>query len=78
MENKLLEILANAIDVNPEDLNDQSSSDNMPEWDSFAHMTMVAALEEEFKIILTLEEIVEMQNLLKIKDIITKALANPL
>jgi acyl carrier protein len=74
MEIKLREIVAEAIDVNLEELTDQSSPDNMPEWDSFAHMTMVAALEGEFKISLTLEEIMEMQNIQKIKEIISRKL----
>ncbi|MDC1122017.1 acyl carrier protein [Nitrospinaceae bacterium] len=74
MEIKLREIVAEAIDVNLEELTDQSSPDNMPEWDSFAHMTMVAALEGEFKISLTLEEIMEMQNIQKIKEVISRKL----
>ena len=37
-------------------------------------MAMVAALEEEFKIDLTLEEIMEMQSLQKIKQVLVKKL----
>ena len=46
----------------------------MSEWDSFALMAMVTALEEEFKIELTLEEIMEMQSLHKIKQVLVKKL----
>ena len=74
MDVKLREILANALDIRSEELDDESSSDNISEWDSFAHMTIVAALEEEFEIDLTLEEIMKMQSLQKVKKILVKKL----
>ncbi|MBI4383441.1 MAG: acyl carrier protein [Nitrospinae bacterium] len=74
MENKLRQILADAIDVAPENLTDKSSPDNTPEWDSFAHLNMVAALEQEFRISLTLDEVIEMQNLPKIKEVVSRKL----
>ena len=74
MDSKLREILANALDIAPEELDDNASQKNISEWDSFALMAMVAELEEEFKIDLTLEEIMEMQSLQKIKQVLVKKL----
>ena len=74
MDSKLREILANALDIEPEELDDNASQKNISEWDSFALMAMVAELEEEFKIDLTLEEIMEMQSLQKIKQVLVKKL----
>ena len=74
MNTKLREILASAIDIDSDELTDVSSPDNTPEWDSFAHMTMVAAIEEEFKITLTLDEVKSMLTLLKIQEVISKKL----
>ena len=74
MDSKLREILANALDIEPEELDDNASQKNISEWDSFALMAMVTALEEEFKIELTLEEIMEMQSLQKIKQVLVKKL----
>jgi acyl carrier protein len=74
MKTKLREILAAAIDVDSDDLTDTSSPDNTPEWDSFAHMTMVAAMEEEFKITLTLDEVKSMQTLPIIEEVISQNL----
>ena len=74
MKTKLREILAAAIDVDSDDLTDISSPDNTPEWDSFAHMTMVAAMEEEFKITLTLDEVKSMQTLPIIEEVISQKL----
>ena len=74
MDSKLREILTNALDIEPEELDDNASQKNISEWDSFALMAMVTALEEEFKIELTLEEIMEMQSLQKIKHVLVKKL----
>ena len=74
MKTKLREILATAIDVDSDELTDVSSPDNTPEWDSFAHMTMVAAMEEEFKIALALDEVKSMQTLPIIEEVISQKL----
>jgi acyl carrier protein len=74
MKNKLLIILADAISVEPASLSDESSPDNTPEWDSFAHMSMIAAIEQEFKISLTLDEVIAMQTLPKIVEVVSKKL----
>ena len=74
MDSKLREILANALDIEPEELDNNASQKNISEWDSFALMAMVTGLEEEFKIDLTLEEIMEMKSLQKIKQILAKKL----
>ena len=74
METKLREILATAIDVDAGELTDASSPDNTPEWDSFAHMTMVAAMEEEFKVTLTLDEVKSMLTLPVIREVISRKL----
>ena len=74
MKTKLREILATAIDLELDELTDTSSPDNTPEWDSFAHMSMVAAMEEEFKITLTLDEVISMLTLPKIEEVISQKL----
>ena len=45
-----------------------------PEWDSIAHMTLIAALEDEFGITFETEEVIEMGNYQIIEDILTKKL----
>ena len=44
MKDKLLSILAEAIELEPNEIDDTSSPDTTPEWDSFAHMNMMSAL----------------------------------
>jgi len=42
------------------------------DWDSLSHMELIAALEKEFGVEFTLDEIVEMQNIQKIREVLTR------
>lgn len=60
---RLLGAFAEALGVPAERLDDTTSPDNTPEWDSMAAMTLVAALEETFAVELTTAEIMRMRNI---------------
>lgn len=45
-----------------EKVDENSSPNNLEKWDSFQHINLVLALEEEFKIKFTDEEIVQMRD----------------
>jgi len=49
---------------------DDASPDTIDGWDSLAHMNMVLALEEEFGVVFTDEEIEEMLNYNLIHEIL--------
>jgi acyl carrier protein len=49
-ENSLKQVMATMLKVDASTINEDSSMDNMPNWDSLRHMNLVLALEEEFKI----------------------------
>ena len=46
--------------------------DSIPEWDSVGHMTMVAALEEEFDIVLEMDDIIDFSSFNYGKEILKK------
>ena len=48
------------------DVNEFSNVDNLPNWDSLAYMTVVAAVEDEFKIQVNQENITEFDSVEKI------------
>tara|TARA_B100000686_G_C16750888_1_gene952399 strand:- start:618 stop:842 length:225 start_codon:yes stop_codon:yes gene_type:complete len=74
MKDKLRDILADAIELEPDELTDESTPNNTPEWDSFAHMNMVAEVEKAYNIKLTLEEVIEMQSLPKMVEVVSRKL----
>lgn len=49
-EDALKQVMATMLNVDPSNINEDSSMDNVPSWDSLRHMNLVLALEEEFKV----------------------------
>lgn len=43
-------VIASVLRVTPASLNDQSSPDDVPSWDSMRHLQVLLAIEEEFAI----------------------------
>jgi acyl carrier protein len=49
-EETLKQVMCTMLKVATSAINDDSSMDNVPSWDSLAHMNLVLALEEEFRV----------------------------
>ena len=71
MEDKIKEVISNMFGTPLNGINDQSSPDTIENWDSINHMKLITALEEEFDVEFTDEEILEMQNVKLIKYILS-------
>ena len=74
MENKLAErikkVMFAVFEIPVEQIKDDSSVDTIESWDSLKHMNLIVALEEEFNVQFTDDEIIEMMNYLLIKEIL--------
>ena len=71
MEDKIKEVISNIFGTPLNEINGQSSPDTIENWDSINHMKLITALEEEFDVEFTDEEILEMQNVKLIKYILS-------
>ena len=69
---KYSEIFKNALNIDSDKLNENLKYNEIDEWDSIGHMTLVAALEEEFKITLETDDIVDFSSFKKGKEILKK------
>ncbi len=49
-EYALKQVIATMLNVDVSIINENSSMDNVPSWDSLRHMNLVLALEDEFKV----------------------------
>lgn len=49
-EDALKQVMATMLNVDVSTINEDSSMDTLPSWDSLRHMNLVIALEEEFKV----------------------------
>lgn len=74
-EGRVKKILAQLFSISEESINEDTSSDNVPKWSSLAHMSLVVALEEEFGVSFTDEQIIEMLNYPLIVLTVKEALA---
>ena len=72
LEDKVMKIVSRVMEVPVEKLDENSSMDTVEKWDSLRHMNLVLALEEEFDVSFTDEEIVEMLSV----EIITETMRN--
>ncbi len=50
MENRIKKVMSNVFNINVDSINNESSPDNIENWDSLKHMNLIVALEEEFGI----------------------------
>ena len=69
VEQKLLDLLSDALDVPLEALNIDSSSRTIENWDSLKHMSVIFAVEDKFNITIPdekLSETTSVKSLLKI------------
>ena len=59
---KIIEIVANMMEVPMDSVTMDSSPDTIETWDSLKHMNLLLALEQEFEIEFTDDQIVELLN----------------
>tara|TARA_B100000780_G_C20967955_1_gene386433 strand:+ start:144 stop:377 length:234 start_codon:yes stop_codon:yes gene_type:complete len=57
MEEKIKAIIAETFNLDYEEVQNSTGPENVQKWDSFGQMTLVLAIEKEFKIVLEYEEI---------------------
>ena len=72
MESKLKSIFAESLGVNVSLVTDTLRYAEIPQWDSVAHMALVAAIEEGFDIMIDTEDVIDMSSFEKAKQIVTK------
>ena len=75
MQQRLKKIMILLFDINENDINDESSIDNVKGWDSLKHMEFIFAIEEEFKIKpLTADQVSEMRTYGEVKKVLASSL----
>ena len=69
---KYSEIFKASLNVNADKVNENLKYNEIDEWDSIGHMTLMAALEEEYKISLETDDIVDFSSYKKGIEILKK------
>ncbi|RRJ62280.1 acyl carrier protein [Paenibacillus oralis] len=71
-EQKLREIFAEALQIDIEQVTDGLSYNGIPEWDSIAHMTLIAEIDNVFDTMLDTDDVLDMSSFAKAKEILAK------
>jgi acyl carrier protein len=69
---KYREIFKTSLNISDEKANDKLKYNEIEEWDSIGHMSLVSALEEEYKITLETDDIIDFSSYLKGIEILKK------
>ena len=71
-QDKLIEAFATALNIDKAAVKDELAYNTIPEWDSTAHMVLIAELEDVFDIMLDTDDIIDMSSVGKAKEIVKK------
>lgn len=69
---KLRKIFAEALNIKMETVTESLEYNSIPEWDSVAHMSLVAAIDGGFDIMLDTDDVIDMSSFAKAKEILKK------
>ncbi len=67
MSQKLYNLIGKVMNIDPSKINDISSPETIPSWDSFNSYVLLDELESEFNTQFTIDEVVETKNVSDIK-----------
>ena len=73
---KYSEIFKTALNIGDEKFNENIKYNEIDEWDSIGHMTLVGALEEKYKITLETDDIIDFSSYKKGIEILKKYKVN--
>jgi len=71
-QQQLIEAFTTALNISPQAVNDDLTYNTIPEWDSTAHMILIAELEDKFEVMLDTDDIIDMSSVAKAKSILAK------
>ena len=72
MSEKLYEIVANVFNVDVSKINDETSPENLEQWDSFNFYVLLDEIENKFGITFNLDETLEIKKIGDFKQLLEK------
>lgn len=69
---RVVEVFSRVLGIAPEQVTDDLRYATIPEWDSIAHMSVVAGLEEAFGVMIDMDDVIDMSSVGKAREILAK------
>lgn len=70
MKNEIRELIAKILNVSTDIVVDDLAVGDIPEWDSLAHMNIIASIEKEFGITIDIEQTLDIEDVEDIIEIV--------
>ncbi|MEK5040748.1 acyl carrier protein [Sporosarcina sp. FSL K6-3457] len=70
--NKLKSVFIEALGIDESLVVDELAYNSIAEWDSIAHMALVAEIDDQFDIMLDTDDVLDMSSFAKAKEILAK------
>jgi acyl carrier protein len=69
---RLQAAFAEALGIEPQSVTDDLAYNSIPEWDSIAHMALIARIEDAFGIMLDTDDVIDLSSVVKAREILSK------
>ena len=70
LEQKIKDVMKAVFEISVGEIDEESSIDNIDLWDSMGHIKLILSIEKDFGMQFTADEVVEMTNYKRIREII--------
>lgn len=68
----LTAVFAETLGIAEEAVNDELSFNTIPEWDSVAHMNLIAAIEAAYDIMMETDDVIDLSSVARARQILLK------
>ena len=75
LHDRLQAIFADALQIAADQVTDALAYRGIAEWNSVAHMALIAAIEDQFDIMIETDDVIDMSSFAKAKTIVEKYVA---
>ncbi len=69
---KYQKIFIESLGINEKNFNKKIKYNDIPEWDSIGHMTLISGLEDWFNISIETDDVIDFSSFEKVKEILNK------
>jgi len=76
IEKVCAQVVGKILEIDSAEISDESSPDNLPEWDSLMHLKIILELEKAFSINISPEEGIELENFKMICNYVNERIKN--
>lgn len=75
MIDRLRQMLADTLEMRPQDVTGDYGRESSDRWDSLAHLRLITAIEEEFNVVFTMDEIEQISSVATLTHVLERKLS---